>query len=515
MYKKLLKKFSDANPERFNKDFILSRTDETALPEITDIFKSLEVIDGLKIENITMNTKEETFGPILENDGCYKSPLDSRLTKIHYKVSFNEKDLVEKDMYLPKMLNNCFYINEGVRFYPIWQVVDNFSYPTANGVSAKSILMPVTIIALDPFSYTPEFGKCAVDKIPNYIVLNFRKRISPLYYVMMKNSLALLEEAGLSPYIDIEQFKTFKTDKLFDIFNEFYKVDIKFNDDPLALVEDGRTVFTLKEKKQKGLSFSIPDNQIETTEGKIALGALLSTLDKERRKRIVFTYDDFRTPWYWLDMILNAAEFSRAVDVCKRFEKIKSVNVSMDRIIDEKTRSVLPIDKEARKDVLSVIYYVMYNFKELYSEDPHDLHKKRIRLYEYIFYPLRVYFASHINRIMNLQTTVDKVDIEKIFSSLTPMFLMKSLVTSKLLRTYNSVNDYNLFAAYLKGTFKGPQALGKGVSFEQRNIHQSYVGRIDLVAASPGDPGVTFTLSPFVHIYDGYFDLNEADKAKS
>ena len=108
MYKKLLKKFSDANPERFNKDFILSRTDETALPEITDIFKSLEVIDGLKIESITMNTKEETFGPILENDGCYKSPLDSRLTKIHYKVSFNEKDLVEKDMYLPKMLNNCF-----------------------------------------------------------------------------------------------------------------------------------------------------------------------------------------------------------------------------------------------------------------------------------------------------------------------------------------------------------------------------------------------------------------------
>ena len=187
----------------------------------------------------------------------------------------------------------------------------------------------------------------------------------------------------------------------------------------------------------------------------------------------------------------------------------------MDRIIDAKTRSVLPIPSDARKDVLSIIYYVMYNFKELYNADPHDLHKKRIRLYEYIFYPLRVYFASHINRIMNLQTAIDNVAVEKIFSSLTPMFLIKSLVTSKLLRTYNSVNDYNLFAAYLKGTFKGPQALGKGVSFGQRNIHQSYAGRIDLVAASPGDPGVTFTLSPFVKIYDGYFDRDEADKAKS
>lgn len=514
MYKKLLKKFSDANPERFNKEFILSRSDDSVLPEITDIFKSLEVIDGLNVESVTMNTKEETFGPIMESDGCYKSPMDSRLTKIHYVVSYNDLK-IEKDMFLPKMLNHCFYINEGVRFYPIWQVVDNFSYPTNNGVSAKSILMPVTIIGLDSFSYTPEFGKCAVDKIPNYIVLNFSKRVSPLYYVMMKNALQILEENNLNPYTDMEKFKTFKTDKMFEIFNTFYKVDIKFDDDPLNLVEEGRTVFTLKEKKNKGLSFSIKDDQIETTEGKIVLGALLSTLDKERKSRIVFTCDEFKTPWFWLDAILNAAEFSRSADIYKRYEKIKAVNVSMDRIIDAKTRSVLPIPSDARKDVLSIIYYVMYNFKELYNADPHDLHKKRIRLYEYIFYPLRVYFASHINRIMNLQTAIDNVAVEKIFSSLTPMFLIKSLVTSKLLRTYNSVNDYNLFAAYLKGTFKGPQALGKGVSFGQRNIHQSYAGRIDLVAASPGDPGVTFTLSPFVKIYDGYFDRDEADKAKS
>ena len=116
---------------------------------------------------------------------------------------------------------------------------------------------------------------------------------------------------------------------------------------------------------------------------------------------------------------------------------------------------------------------------------------------------------------MNLQTGPSLEDVMKIFSSLTPMFLLKALISSKFLRTYNSVNDYNLFSAYLKGTFKGPQALGKGVSFDQRDIHPSYVGRIDLVAASPGDPGVSFTLTPFVHVYDGYFDRDEADKAKS
>ena len=146
--------------------------------------------------------------------------------------------------------------------------------------------------------------------------------------------------------------------------------------------------------------------------------------------------------------------------------------------------------------------------------DPQDLHTKRVRLYEYILYPLRVYFSQHINRIVNQQTNKDAKSIEKIFTSLTPMFLIKNLITSQLLRTYNSTNDFNLFSAYLKGTFKGPQALGKGVSFEQRDLHPSYVGRIGLVAASPGDPGVSFTFSPFINMYDGYFDATESDKAK-
>lgn len=156
----------------------------------------------------------------------------------------------------------------------------------------------------------------------------------------------------------------------------------------------------------------------------------------------------------------------------------------------------------------------MLNFDSLFNADSQNLHNKRVRLYEYILYPLRVYFGQHINRIINMQINRTSESISKIFTSLTPMFLMKNLVTSQLLRTYNSTNDYDLFSAYLKGTFKGPQALGKGVSLEQRDINPSYVGRIGLAAASPGDPGVTFTFSPFVKTYDGYFDKDALEKTK-
>lgn len=513
MYKELLKKFSDENPERFNKEFILSKNDDTLLDELTNIFKSLEIINDIKILDVSLNSKEDTYGPIKQQGHYYKSVSDSRLLKIHYKVQI-DNTVIEKDMFLPKLLDNCFYINEGVRFYPIWQVVDNMSYPTNNGVSLKSLLMPITLIKNEPISCEPNFGKTIVNKIPNYYSLIFGKKVSPLYYIMLKPALKSLEDAGISPFEDLEKFQEYTDPKLIDYFNEFIGIDVKFDDDPHNLFEDGRLVFTITDKKETGTSFSVPEDCLNTENGRVCLGLLLSTRCNDRKSNLTFSKQQFITPWFWLDSLITASKFSRSADPFKRLEKARGVYVSLIRIIDDQTRKSLPILSKDKEDVFTVMRYLLLNFETLFSANPKDLHTKRIRLYEYILYPLRVYFSQHINRIINQQTVRDIKSIEKIFTSLTPMFLIKNLITSQLLRTYNSANDFNLFSAYLKGTFKGPQALGKGVSFEQRDLDPSYVGRIGLVAASPGDPGVTFTISPFVNIYDGYFDKTELEKTK-
>lgn len=514
IYKKLLKKFSDDNPERFNKDFILEKNDNEILPEITNIFKSLEIIDEIHIDSVSMNTNEVEFGPIKQQGHYYKSPMESRLTKIHYKVRIDGRDEpIEKDIFLPKLLNNCFYINEGVRFFPIWQIVDNLSYSTNNGVSLKSLLMPITLIVNDPINYSPEFNKPNVDRIPNYYALIFGKKVSPLYYIMLKFSIESLSKAGISPFEDLDKYQTYTDETLIDSFNKYIGLDLKFSDNPEDLIEEGRTVFQLKEKKKIGLSFSMKDEDVNTERGKVCLGLLLSTRKKERKQKLLFSKEEFITPWYWLDQLIETSGFSKSSEPFKRLEKIKGVYTSLQRIIDDQTKEILTIPMKEKEDVFTILRYLLLNFKELFAADPQDLHNKRIRLYEYILFPLRVYFGSHINRLVN-QNTRDEKSIEKIFNSLTPMFLMKNLITSQLLRTYNSTNDFNLFSAYLKGTFKGPQALGKGVSFEQRDLNPSYVGRIGLVAASPGDPGVSFTFSPFVTVYDGYFDPEAAKKAK-
>lgn len=513
MYKKVLKQFSDENPERFNKEFIYSKNDDNVLTEMTNIFKSLEIIDNIKIESVTYNAHEEEFGPIKQQGHYYKSLLESRLAKITYRVKIEGREgVIEKDMFLPKMLHNTFYVNEGVRFYPIWQVVDNLSYATNNGVSLKSLMMPITMIQNDPITVTPEFGETAIDKVPNYHALIFNKKLSPLYYIMLPFALKSLDDYGVSPFEDLSKYQTYQDSTLIDKFNKFFNVDIKFDNDPSQLIEDGRVVFQLSDKKTTGLSFSISKDKLQDEKILVILGMLLSTREKEKKNKLVFTKEQFITPWFWLDSLINASGFSKSNDPYKRLEKIQGVFISLQRIIDDQTRISLPIKSEDKENIFTIMRYLLINFKELFAADPQNLHTKRVRLYEYILYPLRVYFAQHINRIINQRTNNDVKSIEKIFTSLTPMFLIKNLITSQLLRTYNATNDFNLFSAYLKGTFKGPQALGKGVSFEQRDLNPSYVGRIDLVAASPGDPGVSFTFSPFLKVYNGYFDKDEYNK---
>ena len=150
----------------------------------------------------------------------------------------------------------------------------------------------------------------------------------------------------------------------------------------------------------------------------------------------------------------------------------------------------------------------MNNFNELLNADSQDLDSKRIRLYEYQFYPLRKLFSDSIYRVLNSPTR-SKAVLERIFSNLNPMYIIKQTVTNELLRYYNSTNEMNLFSALLKVTFRGPQSLSKTVTMAQRDLHPSYAGRISLIASSASDPGLSSTLVPFVETDNFYFKKQE------
>ena len=157
-----------------------------------------------------------------------------------------------------------------------------------------------------------------------------------------------------------------------------------------------------------------------------------------------------------------------------------------------------------KKNTLTIIRYILREFETLVNSDNQDLDNKRLRLYEYQTYSLRKYFSDQIYRVLN-SSTRSKAVLDRMFSNLSPMFIIKQTVVNELLRYYNATNEINLYASLLKYTFRGPQSLNKTVSMEQRDLHPSYAGRLSLIAAASGDPGLSGTLTPFVETYNNYF----------
>jgi len=542
--KNYLKAYSDQNPEKFNKDFILSRKDDEILEYVTDIFKALEILNEIEILEITLHTDESEFGPIRSQRSYYKPILPSRLNKIHYKIKVTPSEkvqnvpilvdneeiedfaeqkikmlgdeensfIIERDLYINKIIDNSFYINEGIRYFLIYQIVDNSTYGTKNAVSLKSLLMPITVkrgkekIDLqDYFDNSKEFFD-----LPKYQVLLFNKNISPFLYVMGKyayNSLVTMTVNNREKIV--EERENYKDEKMITYFNEFFGVDFRFSSDPEQLREKGRVVFEIK-SKLKSLYISVDEQKLIDQDVNV-LSILGSIFDSEliKKKKLNFDYDDMITPWFWIDKL--SVFFTGVTDPTKKFEKIKTMLISLDRLMDEATRKILNLDKEDKANTLNVIRYILRNFDNLSREDNQDLDNKRVRIYEYMLYPLRKYFSDHIYRVLN-STTRSAAILQRIFSNLNPMYIIKQTVVNELLRYYNSTNEMNLYSCLLKYTFRGPQSINKTVSVNQRDVHPSYTGRLSLVASSASDPGISGTIVPFVEVEDYYFNKKESQE---
>ena len=240
------------------------------------------------------------------------------------------------------------------------------------------------------------------------------------------------------------------------------------------------------------------------------LGSLLNIPATNKKKRQLLTYDNVVSPWFWVNKL--SSYFTKNTDPERKLQKIKTMLISFDRLMDEATKNILLLDDEDKEDTFSIIRYILTNFEELSKFDNQDLNYKRIRSLEYQLFPLREYFSSQIYRVLNSPTR-SRIVLERIFSNLKPMYIIKKTVTNELLRYYNSSNDLNLFSALLKYTFRGPQSLNKTVSIKQRDIHPSYAGRLSLIAASPSDPGLSGNLTPFIRVDDGgYFNAEKGRK---
>lgn len=171
---------------------------------------------------------------------------------------------------------------------------------------------------------------------------------------------------------------------------------------------------------------------------------------------------------------------------------------AFERLLDKDTKKVLQVPDIDKVSTYALLRWLITNFSELVNKNNHDLDNKRVRSNEL----MGAHFTKQINRLL--------IDIEKpIWGCMVTEYIgkrlnYKSWYSSRdkfvkaltkpdgpgqppcvALTTYDTVNDTSLYAS-LKTTSFGLTGLPKHVPTVTRDIHPSYIGRLDMDAVSTG-----------------------------
>jgi hypothetical protein len=480
------------NEEKFNDDFIFMKRNDDVLEYIQDICSALEVIDGIRFLGAKLETDESKFKTRTKKnkdktEEKWMTIEDSRLNLIKLKFEISdgvEKEIIDKEVFYPKVIEDFFFELNGSRYFPILQIIDSSTYHTPSSLTLKTLLMPI-IIRNSVTTITDTEDREYRGRI--FILNLFKHKINILYYYLAQMGFKKTLE-----YFGFGDGEIFFFDSETEDFgyDKEEKVRFDFNPRLSALVSAD------KMKDQFTLDFLC------------ALSDLMNS-----RTRLEKIHDKN----YWKKKL--GVTFTK--NTSAQSEKAEKILLSFGRILDNRTKKILRINEENKVDTFSIARWMMKNHDQLMQKDNMDLANKRIRLHEYLLNPLLMKFSTDTYRLLNSKS-VTMASMRSIFNTLHPGFIVKKLLksnssssNSSLLRYYNAVNEMHLYTSALKVSFRGPQSISEGVgtvSDLYRGLNYSYVGRLGLAASSPSDPGLTATCTPFIETHGFYFTEEEEIK---
>ena len=465
-----------------------SNTNEDIQDILSDVCKSLEIVNGVTFKGVDIETNESKF---ISNK--YIDLSDSRLIqatlKFHIKSysAINPSEMEEEDitipLFFPKIVDNFYYQISGAKYYSILQILDKGIYTTNKSLALKTLLMPINFKSEE---ISVKSCKDSSVSYRNIIKVDlFKKQINILnYYVAKFGFNEALKYFGYDYTTCMVQHSEYDTRK----------------------DEAGIEWYDLGAKGKNRYGFVSDKFQEEWQQ------TFLSNLINFIQSNKVTTQDildDNSSRW---NKILGKSFTSTNVHLME--DKAKSILCSLERILDNRTKkNLVHIADHDKEDSYAIMRWMFVFFKELSNEENMDLKNKRLRLSEYLVYPLIRKFSDSTYRMLTLVKRINIGSLKTIFSNISPDFCIKKLITSKMLRYSSSVNSFDMFIA-LKASQTGPQGLanapGSELPVKYRGHHESYIGRVGMNACSAGDPGMTMTLTPFVKT-DGFFFSTEKE----
>ena len=507
-----LSQYKDEFAEELNRPLMLKEADAPLVEYIKDAYRSLEIAPPIKImgfeyseseSGVDVNRfifkrekrkkKKDKFDyKFIDDSRCGSLTTRIRITLPVKNPKTNEIQIHQKDIKKSILIplideNGQMYIN-GKKFYLIYQLVEKSSYTSASSITVKS-LMPITLkrdsvidkglsvhteATLDAITssegeamkrtpITVEATDATMYTLPVYTIFMFKKEIPAVLFYMANGIDWTLSFLGVSEIISFESELRPNTGEVWFEMSNFCYIRVKDKE--------------LFEKYTYLQSI---------------VGGFLSM----KNKRIT------------MDILYDTTTWIRKLGNSNNYEKGKDMLTFFNRLLDRTSIKVLDITPYHKRDVYSLIRWMMANYNYLRLKDNMNLYNKRLRCNEYVAALLTMEFSKRLNRVLSMGQKATMENYREIFKFSGDILLQK-LHISGVMRFDDNINDMTFFSKF-KVTSKGPHSQGNRdsnrISLKSRGIHPSFITNYDILVCGNSDPGTSMLLSPWSEIKGFNFD---------
>ena len=499
----------------YNIDFIKSVNDYKIEDLVVMSMKEVEAISNITIESYGVNYNYDEID-INEHkvniNFKRKNPYDVKIPKYKYLVDsyyadmwFNIKietnlnvNVITKHILIPMLTDDGYFILNGKKAKAIWQMVEASVY-TQRGKTTLKSRMPIimyktvtkemtdtdgNVYTFKPYSYamdTSSKNKRFVKKTSNKAKNKF---INP--FCIFAAKIGLL---GAIQFMAIERFVSI-----------VQKDELEYHDRFAYFPMD--TLYIRVEKIAL-------ENEL--------VASLVGMLTMLGTDEFPITWENVNDTSYWVCRI-GIVGTKHDKPLPEFYNKGITTIMMIERLLDNMTIRNLRLPEAHKRNIYEILRWMIVQFDELKVKDNIDINNKRVRKNEYIIKAtLGRKINDNINRVIthrsdSRQNTIDA--LLEIFNFGDDIIINGMRNINDLIKSDDITNDLTLIED-LAYSSKGPEALGDGssknVMVRMRDVHPSFMGKIDCECTSNSDIGMSGSFVPYVQIYDGFYFTPEKE----
>ncbi len=504
--------FKNPMVNEFNEDFLSSANDLPIADYVVMAMKEFEAVENIEIlgydvimdpdevdineHSININYKKKNTGDI--EIPTYKYLSTNRCGEIKFRIrvhtNLHEK-IVTKKILIPIEYEG-FYTLNNKRWKTLWQLVDASTYSQRGKITLKS-RMPIIIYQHKKRPMADMEGEI-VEHCNYSYALNSKPRrgsakiktkfINPLMIFIvkigLKRAIDFFNLRGVIEVLDYEDAQKCINDHDFpdnDIWRYFNINEV---------------VFRVNRELEDEIKF---------------VGSFVSMMYTLSNNEFPVTYENLNDTTYWICRIGYIGSI-KSKNLMTFREKGNTTIYMIERLLDSVTRMNLRLPEIFKSNIYYILKWMIMDFDSLKNRNNLDINNKRIRKNEYIVMSsLGKKISENINRI------IEKKSKSKLntMDTLLEMFNFGSDIIINGMRNINDlvkadelVNDMT-WLQDLAFSCKGPNSLGeqssKMISAKYRNIHPSYMGKVDINVSSNSDVGMSGSFTPFVPLFDRFY----------